>query len=155
MKENERVVKENKGVKRQSSRSKREVSRKRKQLIELLSKCSGEDSPLDHWTEQSGVFWCPLNKAALVKVESILQRIKWWEGGDEQRAGNMPSLLKCGGDSKRRKNWCFIKAELKTFFFKILELRIQWVRQPTGKVSKESSEQATEEMGKDGIKREM
>ena len=90
VKENERVVKENKGVKRQSSRSKREkkktnkqkrskreVSRKRKQLIELLSKCSGEDSPLDHWTEQLGVFWCPLNKAALVKVESILQRIKW------------------------------------------------------------------------------
>lgn len=37
-------------------------------------------------------------------------------------------------------------------FLRFEELRIQWVRQPTGKVSKESSEQGTEEMGKDGIK---
>lgn len=58
--------------------------------------------------------------------------------------------------AREKKNQCFIKAELIfVVVFKILELRIQWVRQPTGKVSKESSEQGTEEMGKDGIKRKM
>ena len=58
--------------------------------------------------------------------------------------------------AREKKNQCFIKAELIfVVVFKILELRIQWVRQPTGKVSKELSEQGTEEMGKDGIKRKM